>query len=145
FPRHLRYQRNTHKVLERDHLMLDAERWREAALGRTPSARPLAALEVRLAAARTAMTRTRLAALVTLSGRLALARARTPAEPLAIAMRSRRPHEVIQADALDGRCFRCLLRGSHLLGLPPAAFDGRHLNEVSYELDLSAQTRRDLL
>src|SRR6185503_296809 len=84
--RDLRTRGHARQILERDLLRLDPERRREAALGQTPCQRHLAALEMRLAAARTAVTRARLAALVSLAGRLAGAGARPATQPLAIAM-----------------------------------------------------------
>src|SRR5262245_49228720 len=76
------------QVRQANDLRLFTERIREAALWHAARDRHLAALELRLAAARTVMARARLAALVTLARRLAGARTRATAKALAVAMRT---------------------------------------------------------
>src|SRR5690242_5410420 len=87
-------------VAERDHLMLFLERVREPALRKATRQRHLAALELRLAAARAVVPRARLDTLVTLARRLAGARARTAAKPLARLVRARGRRQVVQPDLL---------------------------------------------
>src|SRR6185503_12147046 len=91
--------RHERQVLERHFLALHAKRGREAALRHATRDRHLAALEMRLSAARAAVSRARLAALVALAGRLARAASRTAAEALPVAMRARRLHQVVEPDA----------------------------------------------
>src|SRR5690606_7399666 len=90
----------TGEVVQTYHLGLYTEDVRETALGKTARQRHLAALEVRLAAARSVVTRARLASLVSSAGRLALARARPASHTLAIAVGARSRTQVVQADLL---------------------------------------------
>src|SRR5688572_12527976 len=100
--RHFRALVEQFQVAERHDLRFDAERVGEAALWNPARDLHLPALEPRLAAARSAVTRPRHRALVSLAGRLALAGAGSATQPLAIAMRSRRWGEVMQSDLLVG-------------------------------------------
>src|SRR5688572_12199378 len=102
---------NPGQVVERHDLRFDAERVREPAFRDAPGERHLAALEARLTAARSAVAGARHGALVSLAGRLALARPRTATEPLAIAVRSRRRGEVMQSDLLVGSHVRYSFTG----------------------------------
>src|SRR5688572_16271447 len=86
------------QVLEPHQLVGDAERVGEAALRDAARQRHLAALELRLAAARAVMARARLAALVPLARRLAGARAATAAEPPAIPVRATARRQVVEPD-----------------------------------------------
>src|SRR5687767_5755559 len=89
---------NVLEVAEAHDLVLDAERILEAALRQPARHRHLAAFEVRLAAARAVVARARLDSLVSLAGSLACARARPAADALAVTVRARRRHEIVQPD-----------------------------------------------
>src|SRR5215203_3451135 len=91
------------EVAEAHDLVLLTERVREPALRDAARHRHLAALEVRLAAARTVMARARLRSLVTLARRLARAGAGAAPEALALPARARRRRQVVQAQRFGAR------------------------------------------
>src|SRR5438132_526497 len=96
------------QILEAHRLVLHAENVGEAALRQASRERHLAALELRLSAARTVVTRARLDSLVSLAGSLACARSGAPAEPLSVAVRAGCRNQVVQADALGCGFLFCL-------------------------------------
>src|SRR5260221_3966249 len=94
--RHLAVDRR--KLIETDDIRLLAERIRETALRQPARERHLAALELRLAATGTVMSRAGLDSLVALSRRLARSGARTASQTLAVAVAARGGQEVMRAD-----------------------------------------------
>src|SRR5690242_10701738 len=97
------------EIVEPYDLRFLAERIGEPTLRQTPRDRHLATLEMWLAAARTVMARARLDALGALARRFSGSRSRTAAKPLAVARRTWRGRQVVQADLFDllhrGLCF----------------------------------------
>jgi hypothetical protein len=125
------------KVLETDDLILYPKDIRETALGYTASERHLAAFEMRLAAARAVVARSRLDTLVSLAGRLSRARAGPTSDSLAIPVRSGSRNQIVQPDLLDAvwrsEFFPTCWFVCHFLILYR-----RHFDEMTYVLDLSA-------
>src|SRR5579872_568762 len=107
--RDLVFRRQLVDVTQVHDLRLHPEWIGEAALGQTARERHLAALEMRLVAARSVMAGARLDAFVPLARRFARARPRTAASPLPVPMRSRGRHQIVQPDVLGCRCLALFL------------------------------------
>jgi hypothetical protein len=100
FFRHFGAFRQLRQIVESDDLILYPKDIRETTLWDAAGKRHLAALEPGLAATRAVVARARLDALVSLTGSLTGARARTASEPLRIPVRSRGWNQIVQANAL---------------------------------------------
>jgi hypothetical protein len=135
--RHFSALRQLRKVLETDDLVLYTKDIREPTLWYSARERHLTALELRLAAAGTVVTRPGFDTLVSLTRRLAGAGARPASQPLAIPVRSGRRNQIVQPDLFDAirrsEFFPTCWFVCHLLILY-----GRHFDEMTHVLDLPA-------
>src|SRR5687768_10375891 len=102
------------EIAQTNDLVLDPKDIGETALWQPSRERHLAALELRLSTAGTVMAGACLDSLVSLSGSLTRARARSAAEPLAVTMRSGSRNEVVKPESGHLLCGLCLLCGLFL-------------------------------